>query len=97
MPSKPKETTKRLPHDVGERVTVKCRFVEQRITKNGYTLTEFVTEKNESIISFGKFDYKSYGLKPNQRITLSGTVKRHGSFRDNESTTLNRLTLEAKE
>jgi len=95
--AKPKETTKRLPHDVDERVTVKCRFVEQRITKNGYTLTEFVTEKNESIISFGKFDYKRYDLKPNDRITLTGTVKRHGSFNGNESTTLNRLTLEAKE
>jgi len=95
--AKPKETTKRLPHDVGERITVKCRFVEQRITRNGYTLTEFVTDKNEAIVSFGKFDYKRHGLKPNDRITLTGTVKRHGSFKDNESTTLNRLTVEAKE
>lgn len=85
------EPTKALNLDVGIRFTKAVRFFDQRHTKNGYTLTEFRTPQNEAIVSFGNFD--ATGLKPNDEITITATVKRHGSWQGNGSTTVNRIVV----
>lgn len=85
------EPTKALNLDAGTRFTKTVRFFDQRHTKNGYVLTEFRTPENEAIVSFGGFD--ATGLKPNDEITITATVTRHGSWQGNGSTTVNRIVV----
>ncbi len=88
---KPESKTKSYTADAGQRITVKVFYHSQRETRNGYTITEFRTAKNEAFVTFGQADVG--GIKTGAKLTLTGTVKRHGEYQGNGSTTLNRISI----
>ena len=88
---KPESKTKSYTGEIGERITVKVFYHSQRETKNGYTITEFRTKKNEAFVTFGKADVDH--IKTGDKLLLTATIKRHGAFNGNGSTTLNRIQM----
>jgi len=88
---KPDEKTKSYTGEIGERIAVKVFYHSQRETKNGYTITEFRSQKNEAFVTFGTADISQ--IKTGDKLLLTGTIKRHGAFNGNGSTTLNRITM----
>jgi len=88
---KPEQKTVAHTGEVGERITVKVFYHSQRETKNGYTITEFRTKKNEAFVTFGTADISQ--IKTGDKLLLTGTIKRHGAFNGNGSTTLNRIQM----
>ena len=79
---------------IGSRSDWMVKVVGRRVTSGFYgdtVIFEMVTESGDKLVWFCSGD--SQGLKEGGIFTLKGTVKRHGDFKDEKQTTINRCKV----